>query len=163
MKKLKFLSGCLFLVHLLFAQQNNIFINEFLASNVSVDADIVDFDDYTDWIELYNDESFDVDIGGYFLSDDPDNPVKWQIPPGTIIEAKGFLRFWADGYNDQPGKTYTRPWINYCDLRNRIIYFETNYYHLNFKLIQQRSCYFTQQPVLRFILQSRFSPPAHKP
>ena len=83
----------------------DIYINEFLASNVSIDADMVDFDDYSDWIELYNDESVDVDISGYFLTDDPDNPLRWEIPTGTIIEAKGFIRFWADGFNEIPGKT----------------------------------------------------------
>ena len=53
------------------AQNNhNIYINEFLAYNVSIDADIVDFDDYSDWIELYNDEGVEVDLGGYFITDD---------------------------------------------------------------------------------------------
>ena len=57
-----------FIVNL--SAQNNkaILINEFLATNVSVDADIVDFDDYSDWIELYNDEPVNVDISGYFLT-----------------------------------------------------------------------------------------------
>src|SRR3990172_3489180 len=116
----------------LFAQQSSrIFINEFLATNVSIDADIVDFDDYSDWIELYNDENVDVDLGGLFLTDDADNPFRWEIPPGTIIKAKGFLRFWADGYDDIPGHTYTRPYRNQ---NNEPIYFTTDYYHLNFKL-----------------------------
>ncbi|KAA3617497.1 MAG: T9SS C-terminal target domain-containing protein [Calditrichaeota bacterium] len=115
-----------------FAQSpHKIFINEFLASNVSNDADIVDFDDYSDWIELYNDEDFDVDIGGYFLTDDFDNPMRWEIPANTILPAKSFLRFWADGYNDKPGNTYSRP---YLDKNLDPIYFTTKYYHLNFKL-----------------------------
>ena len=108
-------------------QSYKIFINEFLASNVSVDADIVDFDDYSDWIELYNDESFDVDIGGYFITDNFNNQTRWQIPPNTIIKAKGFLRFWADGYDDIPGHTYRRDYYPND-------YFTTKYYHLNFSL-----------------------------
>ncbi len=111
----------------------NIFINEFLASNVSVDADIIDFDDYSDWIELYNDEDVDADISGYYLTDDPDNPERWKIPQGTIIKSKGFLRFWADGYDDIPGNTYWRPWL---DPDFERLYFTTRYYHLNFKLSQ---------------------------
>jgi len=116
----------------LYAQNNhNIYINEFLASNVSIDADIVDFDDYSDWIELYNNENFDVDLGGYFLTDDLENPIKWEIPPGTTITSKGFLRFWADGYDDSPGSTYWRSWLGPNAER---LYFTTDYYHLNFKL-----------------------------
>ncbi|MCK5077780.1 MAG: lamin tail domain-containing protein, partial [Calditrichia bacterium] len=117
-----------FLITVICGQSNyRIFINEFLASNVSIDADIVDFDDYSDWIELYNDEDFEVDIGGYFLTDELDNPFRWQFPAEAIIPAKSFLRVWADGYDDIPGRTYRRPYYPYN-------YFTTKYYHLNFKL-----------------------------
>src|SRR4030065_1180794 len=85
------------------AQQNyHIYINEFLASNVSINADIVDFDDYSDWIELYNDEDFDVDIANYFITENLNNPTKYQFPAQVIIPAQGFLLLWADGYNDIP-------------------------------------------------------------
>ncbi len=124
----------LFLSGTLSAQDNpHIYINEFLASNVSVDADIVDFDDYSDWIELYNAEDVDIDIGGNYLTDNKDNPFRWKIPPGTIIKARGFLRFWADGYDDMPGNTYWRSWTG---PNNERLYFTTKYYHLNFKLSQ---------------------------
>ncbi len=126
----KFLSIFLLLVFApaLAAQTaKKITINEFLVSNVSIDADIVDFDDYSDWIELYNDEDSTVDLSGYYLTDDLDQPWRWQIPPGTEIPAKGFLRFWADGYDDMPGKTYRRPYYPFD-------YFTTRYYHLNFSL-----------------------------
>ena len=114
--------------------QEDIYINEFLASNVSVDADIVDFDDYSDWLELYNDGDTGVDLGGYYLTDDPDRPDRWRIPENTLIPAKGFLRLWADGYDDAPGNTYWRPWPNYLDMSRPKIYFTTDYYHLNFSL-----------------------------
>ena len=98
LKKQIIIAFSLFFVANLSAQSSkNILINEFLASNVSVDADIVDFDDYSDWIELYNAGEVDADLSGYYLTDDPDNPFRWKIPPGTAIKAKGFLRFWADG------------------------------------------------------------------
>ena len=61
-------------------EQPAIYINEFLASNVSINADIVDFDDYSDWIELYNDEDIDVDIGGYFITDNLNSPTRYQFP-----------------------------------------------------------------------------------
>ena len=86
-------------------QSHNIVINEFLASNVSTNADMVDFNDFSDWIELYNAGDVDVDIGGYFVTDNPGNRYKWRFPARTIIPAKGFLLIWADDYNEIPGKT----------------------------------------------------------
>ena len=59
----------------IFAQNPRVFINEFLASNLTTNPDMVDFDDFSDWIELYNDENSDVNIGGYYLTDDPSEPM----------------------------------------------------------------------------------------
>jgi hypothetical protein len=75
----------------------NIVINEFQASNVSTIED-EDGDD-SDWIELLNLEDVDIDIGGYYLTDNPNDPTKWQIPKPTIIPAKGIVLFWASGKN----------------------------------------------------------------
>jgi hypothetical protein len=123
---------CFIFCHTLIAQETlKIYINEFLASNVSTDADMVDFDDFSDWIELYNASDLDVDLQGFFLSDDLNDPYKWQFTETTIIPAKGFLRVWADGYNTNPGETFQRP---YPDQNNETIYFTTKYHHLNFKL-----------------------------
>jgi hypothetical protein len=105
-----------------------IFINEFLSDNLSTNPDMVDFGDFSDWIELYNDETTSVNIGGFYLTDDFTQPMQWQIPANTIIPAKGFYLFWADGFNDTPGKTYTRPWWPSG------IQFTTKWCHTNFKL-----------------------------
>jgi hypothetical protein len=126
-----FLLLLLFILPLRSQESPRIFINEFLASNVSIDADMVDFDDYSDWIELYNAAEYDVDIIGYYITDDLNNPYKWQFTESTIIPAAGFLRVWADGYDINPGKTRTRP---YRDQNNNLIYFTTKFHHLNFSL-----------------------------
>jgi hypothetical protein len=105
-----------------------IFINEFLAANLSTNPDMVDFGDFSDWVELYNDESVNVNIGGYYLTDDFTNHTKWQFPANTIIPAKGYYLVWADGYNDVPGKTYARNW--WPDNTQ----FVTKWCHTNFKL-----------------------------
>lgn len=42
-----------------------------------------------DAIELYSDE--DADIGGWFLTDHFEQPLKYRIPPGTRISAGGYL------------------------------------------------------------------------
>ena len=93
-----------YLVFLLPSNAQNIYINEFLSSNVSINADILDFDDYSDWIELYNDEDFDVDIGNWFITDNIDTSHKIPISGEVIIPPKGYLLLWADGYNEIPGK-----------------------------------------------------------
>ncbi|MBU0475770.1 MAG: CotH kinase family protein [Bacteroidetes bacterium] len=93
----------------------SLFINEFMASNVTSTPEIVDFDAYSDWIEIYNDSTSSINIGGYYLTDNLGNPTKWRIPDGTIIASKGFLMFWADGFDSSPSAG-------------------SNYYHTNFSL-----------------------------
>ncbi|MBP5770765.1 MAG: lamin tail domain-containing protein [Bacteroidaceae bacterium] len=55
-----------------------------------------------DWIELYNTTNEDIDLTGYFLSDDPTNPEKYQISTespavSTILPANGYCLVWCDG------------------------------------------------------------------
>ena len=47
-----------------------------------------------DWMELYNPTSTAVDIGGWYLSDNPDSLTDFQIPAGTVIPADGYLVFY---------------------------------------------------------------------
>ncbi len=96
------LIAVLFLVANLLKAQ--LYINEFLASNVTINVD-VDFGDYSDWIEIYNDSEYPIDIAGYYLTDDLENQTRWQFMESTIIEAKGFLLIWADG-NDSLSDNY---------------------------------------------------------
>ena len=104
-----------------------IVINEFLASNVTDNPEMYDFDDYTDWIELRNLGSTARNLEGYFITDDLHNPLKWKIPDGTLIEAGGYLVIWADDFDENPGKLYTRPYWPWSE-------FTTQHYHTNFKL-----------------------------
>lgn len=73
---------------------NGVVINELLASN---DAGATDeAGDHEDWIELYNNNETDVDLSGYYLTDNGASLQKWTIPAGTILPAKGYLIIWAD-------------------------------------------------------------------
>jgi parallel beta-helix repeat protein len=116
-----------FLIVFNFASAQQIYINEFMASNTTINPDIVDFDDYSDWVEIYNAENYDVDLSGYHITDNLNRPTKWQIPDGAVISAKGFIRLWADGMDDGPGSYYDRPFEPFNT-------FITQSYHLNFKL-----------------------------
>ena len=89
-------------IYCLLAQQN-IKINEVLASNVLSFHD--EAGEYDDWIEIYNPAVQDIDIAGYYLSDDPGDMYKWRIPYGfpekTTIPAGGFIILWADAQPSQ--------------------------------------------------------------
>lgn len=74
-------------------------INEFMADNKSIpDQD----GDYDDWIELYNNGSEELNLTGYYLSDDAADPSQWVFPDTTIM-AGGYLIVWADDNGDQEG------------------------------------------------------------
>ena len=93
-------------IFLSMATAQKIVINEFLASNSSVNQD-PDFSEYSDWIELFNTSENDVALEGYFLTDDLDDSSKWRIPAGTMITAGGFLLIWADGRDDSLNALHT--------------------------------------------------------
>jgi hypothetical protein len=65
-----------------------------MASNTSTIADPQG--EYDDWIELRNVTDSAVSLTGRYLSDEPNNPRKWQFPAGTTIPANGYLLVWAD-------------------------------------------------------------------
>ncbi len=78
-------------------------INEFLASNDTVNAD--DNGEYDDWVELFNNTNQDIDIGGMYVTDDLAEPTKWQIPQtnpaATTVAAGDYMILWFDGDPDQ--------------------------------------------------------------
>ena len=64
------------------AAQDSIVINEFMASNSST---LEDTDgDYSDWIELHNPTSQSIDISGWTLTDDEDDPSQWTFLQTTL-------------------------------------------------------------------------------
>ena len=71
-----------------------IVLNELMASNGSSKADPQG--EYDDWIELHNRSDETIDVGGMYLTDDLDEPMKWQIPAGTTIVSQRYLLIWAD-------------------------------------------------------------------
>ncbi|MCX5643664.1 MAG: CotH kinase family protein [Phycisphaerae bacterium] len=79
-------------------QAPGVLINEFLASNQTANRD-PEFGEFSDWIELYNTDPGAIDLSGYYVTDDLDQPHKWRVPDGTLIPGMGFLLLWADGRN----------------------------------------------------------------
>ena len=122
MKPNQIIRRAFFLTLIIFSSillSQSIKINEFLASNITTNPEMIDFDDYSDWIELYNSNSEGAYLVDYFLTDDFNIPLKWKIPDNTYIEADSFLIIWADSYNEEPNQIYTRPywpWDDYLSL-----------------------------------------------
>jgi hypothetical protein len=56
-----------------------------------------------DYIELHNPTGSAVDIGGWFLSDDGNAPMKYRILDGTSIDAGGYRVFYETDFNPTPG------------------------------------------------------------
>lgn len=73
-------------------------INELMSNNVSVEAD--GSGNYEDWIELHNLSDAAVTTSGLYLSDNPENLLKWEMP-NYSIEAEGYMVVWADEDGDQ--------------------------------------------------------------
>ena len=55
-----------------------------------------------DTIELYNPTAAAVDLSGWFLTDDLDEPRKYRIPAGTMISAGGYLTFDESQFDSGP-------------------------------------------------------------
>ena len=63
-----------------------------------------------DWVELHNLSNEPVYVGGWFLSDDPGTPWKYQIASGTWIDPNGYMVLDQDlhfGNSQDPGARLT--------------------------------------------------------
>lgn len=85
-----------------------LFINEVCASNNQY---VDEFREDDDWIEIYNDGTSPVDLGGMYISDKRKNLTRFQIPTGqpekTTVPAKGYLVIWADADSSAQGPLHT--------------------------------------------------------
>ena len=66
-------------------------INEVMSSNKTIIAD--EDGDYSDYIEIYNNSSKDINLKGYSLSDSASNIVKWKFPDVTIKAGQYLIVF----------------------------------------------------------------------
>jgi len=73
-------------------------VNEIMASNSKTISD--EQGDFDDWVEIVNLGDVSVNFGGIYVSDDPENLTKWQIPTNqsasTTIAPGQFLLLWFD-------------------------------------------------------------------
>ncbi len=87
------------------AQDGAPVVNEFMASNATT---LYDEDgDTSDWIELHNPTGQAIDLGGWALTDDEDEPDKWVFSEKTLNAGEYFVLF-ASGKDRQPGGGATK-------------------------------------------------------
>lgn len=75
--------------------ETRLVINEFLASNNTTNAD--ETGGFDDWLEIYNPGSSAIDMSGMYLTNELDDPTRYQIPAGVTIGPGEYRLFWCDG------------------------------------------------------------------
>ena len=82
---------------------SNIVINEIMASNDNTIAD--EFDEFDDWIEIYNRGDVSIDMSNYHLSDDITNLEKYTFPNITLGPDEYYI-VWADDDEEDQGDNH---------------------------------------------------------
>jgi hypothetical protein len=94
----KFLIILAFLACIGQVRAQKVVINELSASVTNSQVD--NYGEFEDWIEIYNGSGSDINLAGWFLSDNPAKPLKWKIPDTnpklTAIPEGCYLLLWAD-------------------------------------------------------------------
>jgi hypothetical protein len=91
-----------------------VFINEWMTKNTTGIRDPAD-NAQDDWFEIYNGESFPLDLGGYYLSDDPALNTKNRVPANGhyVVPPGGFLLVWADNQTNENSLTRSGLHVNF--------------------------------------------------
>lgn len=53
-------------------------------------------EDFSPWIEVYNDSEEETNLKGWYLTNDPENPTKWEIP-NLKVPASGYSLIYMSG------------------------------------------------------------------
>ena len=94
-----------------YKKNGKIYISEIIADNNSTIQD--NNGEYSDYIEIYNGNSFPINLKNYYLSNKTYDKNRWNFPD-IEIKSKEYLIVYASGLDE-------------CDIKNRIC-------HTNFKL-----------------------------
>lgn len=84
-------------------------MNEMMASNASTLED--QFNEFPDWIELYNAGTEAIQLGSYWLSDDLSEPLKWNLPE-MLLDPGAYYIIFASGRNIRTGLSHWHTVIN---------------------------------------------------
>lgn len=81
-----------------FCGENTLVLNELMAKNETTIAD--NYGEYDDWIEITNTGSSDINLSGYYLTDDVEEPFVFAFPD-TVISPGEYFIIWADDDTEQ--------------------------------------------------------------
>lgn len=80
--------------------EGQLVVNEFMASNDNIPVP-GDNGDFPDWIEIYNTGDTPIDMGGWYVTDDLEDMLQYQLPTDnpdlTTVPAHGYLILYCDG------------------------------------------------------------------
>ncbi len=106
-----------------------IVFTEIMANNKDFIENPAYDDEFSDWIEMYNEGNNSVDLSGMYLTDDLIDPTMWCFPEGCSIQSTEYLVIWADG------TMRTSNWEWQSEIANGD--YDSEYsisYHTNFRL-----------------------------
>lgn len=92
-----------------FRNEGKLIISEVLASNKNTIFD--SYGNASDYIEIYNGYDYDINLEGFYLSDDNFNTKKWKFPNITIKE-KEYLIIYASGLDKKGEELHTNFKLN---------------------------------------------------
>ena len=68
---------------------------------------------FSDWVEIHNPDTAPVSLGGHFLTDDADDPVKWALPAVTLQAGERLVIFASNkDRRDAGGELHTNFRLN---------------------------------------------------
>ena len=75
-----------------------LFVNEIMTASAFTNGAMDEDGDFQGWIELYNGGESAIDLTGYYLSNDPQQPRRWRFPDGRVSPQE-FLMVWTSAKN----------------------------------------------------------------
>lgn len=103
-------SAVFFLLLLMSSLEARVVINEFMAASARWIRD--EDDDHGDWVELFNHDEEEMDLGGWGLSDSSSSAFKWVFPEGTMIGPGERLLVFASGKDKRIVDPYRMDWVD---------------------------------------------------
>jgi len=87
-----------------FRNNGDLIISEVMASNKNTIID--SYGNSSDYIEIYNGYDYDINLNGYYLSDDNFDTKKWKFPDVTI-KSKEYMVIYASGLDKYESELHT--------------------------------------------------------
>lgn len=86
------------------AEKGSIRISELMAAQQYILSD--QNGEFSDWVELYNSSDRSINLGGWSLSDDPNDIAKWTFPEVSIDPDEYLVVFCSGNGNNDPGQLH---------------------------------------------------------